>query len=44
MIKQLLKKAGIDKAVFFTSAARIFQAFGGIISVTLVATHLTGVE
>lgn len=37
-------KLGIDKAIFFTSLARIIQAGGGVVSVLFVAKFLTGVE
>lgn len=44
MIKKIANKLGIDKAIMYTSAARIFQGLGSIISVLLVARFLTGVE
>lgn len=44
MIKKIANKIGVDKAIAFTVAARVFQGFGGIISVLLVATCLSGVE
>lgn len=43
-IRIIAKKAGIDKAIFFTSSARIFQGLGGIITVLFVARYLTGIE
>lgn len=40
----LKNKLGIDGAIAFTSLARIIQAVGGVISVVLVASLLTGIE
>lgn len=37
-------KLGIDKAIAYSSGARIFQAFAGVISVFFIATFLTGDE
>lgn len=37
-------KLGIDSAIAFTSMSRIIQAAGGIISVVLVASLLSGIE
>lgn len=42
--RSIATKLGIDKAIFFTSLARIIQAGGGVISVLFVARFLTGVE
>ena len=44
MLRKIASKIGMDKAILFTVMARIFQGVGGIISVLLVATCLTGVE
>lgn len=44
LLKQIASKVGIDKAIFFTSLARIIQAGGGIISILFVAKYLTGEE
>jgi O-antigen/teichoic acid export membrane protein len=43
-IKKILKKIGIDKSIAYTSAARIIQAGGGVISALFIAKFLTGVE
>lgn len=44
-IKSLItQKLGVDKAIAFSSAARIFQAFSGVISIFFIATFLTGEE
>lgn len=44
MIKRLAHKLGMDKAIAYTSAARLIQAAGGVLSILLVATCLSGVE
>lgn len=44
MIRRLAYRLGIDRAIFYTSSARIFQGFGGVVSVLLVSGFLTGVE
>ena len=44
LFRQLATKVGIDKAIFFTSLARIIQAVGGVISILFVARYLTGEE
>ncbi len=44
MLKKIANKLGVDRAIAYTSAARIFGAAGGVVSVLLVATCLTGVE
>ncbi len=43
-IRNVLISIGVDKAIFFTSLARIIQAAGGIISILFVARYLTGEE
>lgn len=43
-VYKILRAIGIDKAILFTSLARILQGFGGVISVLFVARYLTGVE
>ena len=43
-LRQLASKVGIDKAIFFTSLARVIQAAGGVISILFVARYLTGEE
>ncbi|SFW17007.1 hypothetical protein SAMN02910409_0644 [Prevotellaceae bacterium HUN156] len=42
--KSLLVKAGVDKAIAFSSGARVVQGFTGIGSIFFIATFLTGVE
>lgn len=37
-------KLGIDGAIAFTSLSRIIQAIGGIVSVVMVASFLSGIE
>lgn len=34
----------MDRAIFYTSSARLFQGVGGVVSVLLVASFLTGIE
>lgn len=43
-IRKIAQQVGIDKAIFFTSSARIAQGLGGIVSVLFVARYLTGIE
>ena len=43
-IKALLKKLGIDKAIAYSSGARIVQAFTGVGSIFFISTFLSGVE
>ena len=38
------EKLGVDGAIAYSSAARIFQAFSGVISIFFIATFLTGEE
>lgn len=40
----LTQKLGMDKAIAFSSAARVFQALAGVISIFFIATFLTGEE
>lgn len=44
VIKKIANKLGIDKAIFYTSSARIAQGLGGFVSVLFVARYLTGIE
>lgn len=44
MLKKVAAKLGMDRAIFYTSSARLFQGLGGVVSVLLVASFLTGVE
>lgn len=41
---RILKKFGVDWAIFYTSAGRILQAFTGVITIFFVARFLSGVE
>ena len=43
-IRKIAQQFGIDKAIFFTSSARIAQGIGGIVSVLFVARYLTDIE
>ena len=43
-IREIANKLGIDKAIFFTSSARIVGGFGGVVSVFFIARYLTGIE
>jgi O-antigen/teichoic acid export membrane protein len=40
----ILKKIGVDGPIFYTSLARVIQAFGGVFTIFFVAKFLTGVE
>ena len=42
--KRILEKAGVDKAIAFSSGARVVQGLTGVGSVFFIATFLTGVE
>lgn len=44
MIKRVIKKIGIDKAIAYTSGARVIQGFTGVISVFFITSFLSGVE
>ena len=44
IIIKLAHKIGMDGAIAYSSAARIFQAFAGVISLFVIATCLTGEE
>lgn len=44
VLKNLFAKAGVDKAIAFSSGARIVQGFTGIGSIFFIATFLSGVE
>lgn len=43
-LKSIAKKIGIDKAIAYSSGARIVQAFTGVGSIFFISTFLTGVE
>ena len=38
------KRIGMDKAIAYSSGARIVQAFTGVVSVLMVASFLSGEE
>lgn len=44
LVKNLLVRLGIDKAIAYTSLGRIIQAGGGVVSILFVARYLTGAE
>lgn len=44
LIKPIARKVGMDGAIAYSSAARIFQAFSGVISIFFIATFLSGEE
>lgn len=44
LLQKIANQFGIDKAIFFTSSARIIQGLGGIVSVIFIARYLTGIE
>lgn len=44
IVKIATEKLGIDGAIAYSSAARIFQSFSGVISIFFIATFLTGEE
>ena len=44
VIKSLLKKIGVDKAIAYSSGARVVQAFTGVGSIFFISTFLSGVE
>ena len=43
-VVRLARKIGMDGAIAYSSAARVFQAFAGVISIFFIATFLTGEE
>lgn len=44
LLKRIALIVGIDKAIIYTSSAKIIQALGGIVSVLMIAKFLTGAE
>ncbi len=44
MLKKVAQIFGVDKAIFFTTIARILQGAGGIASVVFISAYLTEVE
>jgi O-antigen/teichoic acid export membrane protein len=43
-LKKIASRIGVDKAIIYTSSARIIQAVGGIVTVLFVVKYLSGVE
>lgn len=43
-IRTIASKLGMDRAIAYSSGARIFQAFAGVISIFFIAAFLTGDE
>jgi len=43
-LRLIASKLGVDKAIFYTSAARILQAFTGVVTIFFVARFLSGIE
>lgn len=44
IFKNILAKFGVDRAIFYTSSARIIQAAGGLITVFLISSFMTKEE
>ena len=44
IVVRLARRIGMDGAIAYSSAARVFQAFAGVISIFFIATFLTGEE
>ncbi len=44
IVVKIAHKIGMDGAIAYSSAARVFQAFAGVISIFFIATFLTGEE
>lgn len=44
IIKNILRKFGVDRAIFYTSSARIIMAIAGVITIFFVASFLTDIE
>lgn len=44
LLKQIANRIGIDKAIAYSSGARIIQAFTGIASIFFISKYLTDVE
>ncbi|MGL6021498.1 MAG: hypothetical protein ACRC0A_00110 [Chitinophagaceae bacterium] len=44
VIQKIKYTIGIDKPILYTSLGKVIQSLGGIISLLLIATYLTGVE
>lgn len=43
-IRLVVQKFGVDKAIAYSSGARVVQGFAGLVSVLFISTFLTGVE
>lgn len=44
LVKRIMNRIGMDGAIAYSSAARIFQAFAGVVSVFVLAYFLSGPE
>lgn len=44
IVIRIARKIGMDGAIAYSSAARVFQAFAGVVSIFFIATFLTGEE
>ena len=44
LVKCIMNRIGMDGAIAYSSAARIFQAFAGVVSVFVLAYFLSGPE
>lgn len=44
LVIKIAQKIGMDGAIAYSSAARVFQAFAGVVSIFFIATFLTGEE
>ena len=44
LIKTFLQRIGMDKAIAYSSGARIVQGVAGVLTVFFVSTFLTGIE
>lgn len=43
-LKYAVQRMGVDKAIAYSSVARIIQAVSGVVSILLIARYLTGIE
>lgn len=43
-IRKIAKKIGLDKAIAYSSGARVIQAFAGVASIFFISRYLSGVE
>jgi len=44
LVKKLLHRLGVDKAIFYTSSGRIIQGAGAVVTVLFIVRYLTGIE